>query len=45
MQKKNRIKVTVVFSFPCRHHYVDPDQDIIDHVQVQFDSKSREIFL
>ena len=33
------------FSFPCRHHHVDPDQDIIDHVQVKFDSMSREHFL
>ena len=33
------------FSFHCRHHDVDPDQDIIDHVQVQFDSMSREQFL
>ena len=32
------------FPFPCRHHDVDPDQDIIDHVQAQFDM-SREQFL
>ena len=38
-------KVRVDFSFPCRHHDVDPDQYIIDHVQVQLDSMSREQFL
>ena len=43
MQKqKMERKIKVVFSFPFRHHDVDPDQDIIDHVQVQFDSMSRE---
>ena len=38
-------KVIVDFSFPCRHHDIDPVQDIIDHVQVQLDSMSREQFL
>ena len=33
------------FSFPCRHYDVDPDHDIIDHVQAQLDSMSREQFL
>ena len=33
-KKKNRKKSYGRFSFPCRHHDVDPDQDIIDHVQV-----------
>ena len=33
------------FSFPCRHHDVDPNRDIIDHVQVQLDSMSRDQFL
>ena len=41
MERKNYSRS----SFPCRHHDVDPDQDIIDHVQVQFDSMSREQFL
>ena len=36
-------KIMVVFH--CRHHDVDPDQNIRDHVQVQFDSLSREQFL
>ena len=44
-QKKHRKKSYSRFSFPCRHHDVDPDQDIKDHVQVQFDSMSREQFL
>ena len=43
--KKNGKKGYSRFSFPCRHHDVDPDKDIIDHVQVQFDSMSREQFL
>ena len=37
-------KVRVDF-FPCRHHDVDHDQDITDHVQVQLDNMSREQFL
>ena len=37
--------VMVNFLFPCRHHDVNPDQDIIDHVQAQFGSRSREQFL
>ena len=41
-QKKNGKNSYGRFSFPCRHHYVDPDQDTIDHVQVQFDSMARE---
>ena len=46
MQKqKNGKKSYGRFSFPCRHHDVDPDQDIIDPFQVQFDSMSREQFL
>ena len=46
MQKqKNEKKSYGRFSFHCRHHDVDPDQDIIDHVQVQFDIMSREQFL
>ena len=44
-QKKWKEKLWLDFLFPCRHHDVDPDQDIIDHVQVQFDSMSREQFL
>ena len=43
--KKIERKVTVAFSFPCRHHDVDTDQDIIDHVQAQFDSMSSEQIL
>ena len=42
---KNQKKVIVAFSFPFKHHDVDPDQDIRDHVQAQFDSMSREQFL
>ena len=46
MQKqKNGKKSYGRFSFPCRHYDVDPDQDIIDHVQAQFDSMSKEQFL
>ena len=46
MQKqKNGKKVMVDFLFICRHHDFDPDQDITDHVQVQFDSMSQEQFL
>ena len=44
-KKKNGKKSYSRFSFPCRHHDVDSDQDIIDHVQAQFDSMSREQFL
>ena len=43
--KKNGKKSYSRFSFPCRHHDVDPHQDIIDHVQVQLDSMSRDQFL
>ena len=43
--KKNGKKSYSRFSFLCRHYDVDPDQDIIDHVQVPFDSMSREQFL
>ena len=45
--KKQKIKrkVKIAFLFPCTHHDVDPDQDIINHVQAQFDSMSREQFL
>ena len=35
----------MLVSFSCRHHDVDPDQDILDHVQAQFDSMSKEQFL
>ena len=46
MQKqKNGKKSYGRFSFPCRHYDFDPDKDIIDHVQAQFDSMSREQFL
>ena len=45
MQKKKWKKGYSRFSFPCRHHDVDPDQDITDHVQAQFDSMTREQFL
>ena len=45
MQKENEKKSYCRFSFPCRHHGVDPDQDITDHVQAQFHSISREQFL
>ena len=38
-------KVMIRLSFHCRHNDVDPDQDIIDHVQAHFDSMSREKFL
>ena len=44
-RQKNGKKSYSRFSFPCRCHDVDLDQDIIDHVQVQFDSMSRERFL
>ena len=43
--KKNGRKSYGRFSFPCRHLDVDPDQDIVDHFQAQFDSMSREQFL
>ena len=42
---KNGKKWHGKFSFPSRHHDVDPDEDIIDLVQVWFDSMSREQFL
>ena len=45
MKKKIERKVTVAFSVPCRHQDVDLDEDIIDHVQAQFDSMSRVQFL
>ena len=38
-------KFTFPFSFPFSHYDVHCDQDIIDHVQAQFDNMSREQFL
>ena len=44
-KRKNGKKSYSRFSFPSRHHDVDPDQDIIDNVQAQVDSMSTEQFL
>ena len=44
-KQKIERKVTAAFSFLHGHHGVDPDQDIMDHVQAHFDSMSKEQFL